>query len=267
MSAPERSPTTGAVSPVSGGKSPRRQQAKTWLVIAALVAPCVLIGIFNGSDSTDVPAPAADERADTVPLLTAAADSQGVCYGWRLYDYSTQIDAGSNLGDRVPVGDDERCPRWLEVSAVVRYTSSSSESSDSATVSVSGSADIDPADLWTVVRGLDRFGLDSDAFVDDPGWAITRAATVLPLLAAEAGLAEPVDPPTAGPAAAPSPLPAAGNDLWRDRSGWLLATVGLFLFAALLITVGVVQRRRQLRVAAPAQRAGAGAAGRTRETA
>jgi hypothetical protein len=247
---------------------------QVWLVIAVLVAPCVVIGIVNGSDSTDVPAPAADERADTVPLLKAAADSQGVCYGWRLYDYSTQIDAGSNLGDRVAVRDDERCPRWLEVSAVVRYTSSSSESSDSATVSVGGSADIDPADLWTVVRGLDRFGLDSDAFVDDPGWAITRAATVLPLLAAEAGLAEPVDPPTAGPAApaadpaaAPSPLPAAGNDLWRDRWRYLLTGVGMLLLAALFVTVGVVKRRRQLRGVVPAQRAGAEAAGRTRETA
>ena len=239
----------------------------TWLVIAALVAPCVLIGIFNGSDSTDVPAPAADERAGTVPLLQAAADSQGICYGWRLSDYSTEIDVGSNLGDRVAVGDDPRCPRWLEVSAVVRYTSSSSESSDSASVSIDGSSDIEPADLWTVARGLDRFGLDSDTFVDDPGWAITRAATVLPLLATEAGLADPAAAPTAAPTAAPSPLPAAGNDLWRDRWGWLLATVGLFLFAALLISVGVVQRRRQLRGVVPAQRAGAGAAGRTRETA
>jgi hypothetical protein len=174
---------------------------------------------------------------------------------------------GSNLGDGIAVGEDPRCPRWIEVEADVTYTSESSEASDSATIRVNGSDDIDTGDLYTIGRGLERFGLDDDAFIDDPGWAVTRAATTLPLLAAEAGVAEPAATPTATPTAAPSPLPAAGNDYWRDRWGGLLAAAGLLLLAALFVTVGVVQRRRQLRGVVPAQRAGAEAAGRTREEA
>ncbi|MBM0229924.1 hypothetical protein JNW87_35240, partial [Micromonospora sp. ATA51] len=69
------------------------------------------------------------------------------------------------------------------------------------------------------------------------------------------------------PAAAPARCRPPGNDFWRDRWGSLLATVGLLLLAALFVAVGVVQRRRQLRGAAPAQRAGAEAAGRTGEKA
>ncbi|WP_346117610.1 hypothetical protein [Micromonospora coerulea] len=239
-----------------------------WLTIGAVVVGCVAAGLLNGSDSsTTVPAPAADERADTVPILAAAFTSQGICYGWRLTDYPTVTSVGSNLGDGTAVGEDPRCSRWIEVEADVTYTSESSEAADHATVRVKGSDDIDAAALRTVERGLERFGLDADAFIDDPGWAVTRAATTLPLLAAEAGLAAPAATPAAGPTAAPSPLPAAGNDFWRDRWGWAVATVGLLLLAALFVTVGLAQRRRQLRGVVPAQPAGAEPAGRTREEA
>ncbi|GHJ12125.1 hypothetical protein [Micromonospora sp. AKA38] len=248
----------------------KRQQVLIWTVIIGVTVGACVIGAIRGGESTDVPAPTTEQRTATVPLLQAASTGQGICYGWVLYDYSTEISVGSNLGDRVPVRDDPRCPRWIEVSAVVRYTSSSSESRDSASVGVDGSADIEHADLYPIATGLSRFGLDEDAFVDEPGWAITRSATVLPLLAAEVGLAEPAPAaatPTATPSGTPAPLPSAGNDLLRDRKGWLFTAVGLLLAAALLIAVGVRQRRRQLRGAGPAQRAGAGPAGRTREEA
>nr|WP_246158102.1 hypothetical protein [Micromonospora palomenae] len=79
---------------------------------------------------------------------------------------------------------------------------------------------------------------------------------MLPLLAVEAGLVEPAATPAAA-GAAPSPLPAGGSDLWRDRWGYLLAAVGLLLVTALLVTVGLVQRRRQRRGVGPAKRPGA----------
>ncbi|MDG4803869.1 hypothetical protein [Micromonospora sp. WMMD980] len=265
----------------------KRGTAVVWTVVLGLFVgvPCA-IGIVNGGESTDVPAPTTEQRTATVPLLASAFEAQGVCYGWRLYDWSTEISVGSNLGDGTPVRDDPRCPRWIEVSAVVRYTSSSSESQDSASIGVDGSPDIERADLYPIASGLGRFGLDADAFVDEPGWAITRATTVLPLLAAEVGLADPA--PTAAtpaPSGTPAPLPDAGNDLLRDRWGWLLTAAVLLLVAALFITVGVRQRRRATapgRGAAPgapsgsgrqprgpvtAQRPGAGVAGRTREEA
>ncbi|MEV6706165.1 hypothetical protein [Micromonospora wenchangensis] len=226
-----------------------------WLVLGATALVCVGSSILNrDSGGTTVPGPAADERADTVPLLVQAAESQGICYGWRLERSSgAEVSVGSNLGDGVPVTGDARCPRWVEVRARIMYTSSSSESNDWATVTVSGSDDLDRADLWAVDAGLDRFGLDTDTFVDDPGWAICRAAVTLPLLVAEAGVAPPAATPSADPAAPAGALPDAGNDFWRDRWGWLLATAGLLLVAALLITVGFVQRGRQ-RAATPAGR-------------
>ncbi|NES26032.1 hypothetical protein GCE86_26380 [Micromonospora terminaliae] len=239
------------------------------LGVVAVIGLCALAGVFGASDSgTDVPAPVTDERAATVSILQRAADSQGICYGWKLLDWTNPTDAGSNLGEGVAVNTDPRCPRYVEVVANIRYTSESSEASDSAEIHVEGSSDFGDADLSAMASGLARFGLDEDAFIDDPGWAVTRAATTLPLLAAEAGLVEPAPTPTAAPAGSPSPLPAAGNDFWRDRWGGLLAAVGLFLLAALLVAVGVVQRRRQRRVAVPAQRAGASTAqSRTREKA
>ncbi|MFI0791878.1 hypothetical protein ACH4OY_04120 [Micromonospora rubida] len=248
-----------------GGGRPGKPTAKAsssaaagWivgLVSVVVVGGCIGVGVLNGdSGGTTVPAPAADERADTVPILVQAATSQGICYGWRLESYyGSVVSVGSNLGDGVAVVDNPACPRWVEVTAEVQYTSESSESSDSAIVDVTGSTDIDRSDLYAVENGLKRFGLDDDAFVDDPGWAVCRAAVALPLLIAEAGVAEPAATPAAAPGSPVSPLPAAGSDFWRDRWGWLLATAGLLLVTALLFTVGFVQRSRQ-RAQVPAGR-------------
>jgi hypothetical protein len=241
-----------------------------WLAVALVVAGCVVVGVLRADGDTTVPAPAADERADSVAILQRSSAEQGLCYGWELVDHydhgATPRNVGSNLGDGVAVEENAACPRWVQVTANIGYVSESSESNDFARIAVTGSPDLDSADLSRIESGLGRLGLTEDVFVDDPGWAVTRAAVMLPLLAVEAGLAEPADTPVPA-AAGPSPLPDAGSDYLRDRWGWLLATVGLLLLAALFVTVGVVQRRRQLRVAAPAQRTGVGAAGRTRERA
>lgn len=249
-----------------------------WLTIGLVVAACVAAGVRNNDGHATVAAPTAGERADSVAILQRTSAEQGLCYGWELvdfYDYDVPLSVGSNLGDGVAVEENPGCPRWVQVGANVGYVPESSESNDFARIQVTGSPDIDSADLRRVERGLERLGLTEDVFVDDPGWAVTRAAVMLPLLAVEAGLAEPADTPVPA-AASPSPLPDAGSDYLRDRWGWLLATVGLLLLAALFVTVGVVQRRRTTdpgrgaapeAPAVPAQRAGAGAAGRTREKA
>ncbi|WP_442930854.1 hypothetical protein [Micromonospora sp. NBC_00421] len=225
-----------------------------WIVLG-LALCCVGSSLFNqDSGGTAVPAPAVDERADTVPLLAQATASQGICYGWRLEEsYDSAVSVGSNLGDGVPVSEDARCPRWVEARARITYTAESSESSDSAYVTVVGSPDIAAADLASVQAGLTRFGLNDDVFVDDPGWAVCRAAVALPLLVAEAGVAPPAATPTVDPGAAVAPLPEAGSDFWRDRWGLLLTAAGLLLVAVLLITVGFVQRSRR-RAPAPAGR-------------
>ncbi|PZF86951.1 hypothetical protein C1I99_28300 [Micromonospora deserti] len=244
------------------------------LLSVGVVAVAVVAGVLGADDdSTLVPPPTATERADTVPLLARAAATQGICYGWRLEDGLDVVSVGSNLGDGVAVADDPRCPRWAQVVADITYTAESSEANDYASVRIEGSADLERLDLITVDSGLDRFGLTEDAFLDDPGWAVTRAAVSLPLLLAETGAVSPAPVATAAPAAAPSPLPDAGSDLWRDRWGYFLGAAGLLLVTALLVTVGLVLRRRQRtqRAAGPArgQRRGGGtrAAGRTPERA
>lgn len=242
-----------------------------WLATGLVVLGCVIASVLNNDGRTDVPVPASDERADTVAILQNSTASQGVCYGWVLKDYweygDDVISAGSNVGDGVRVEENPSCPRWVQVTATIRYVSESSESNDTAQVEVTGSPDIDSADLWQMQSGLARLGLTDEVFIDDPGWAVTRAAVMLPLLAVEAELVEAVVATPAPGAASPSPLPDAGNDLLRDRWGWLLAAVGLLLCAALLIGVGVARRRRERRGVVPAQRARSGAAARTREKA
>ncbi|MGC4894432.1 hypothetical protein [Micromonospora sp. DT31] len=242
---------TAATSPAGKGGE-KRKQAVVWTVAVSVMVICAIGEISGGGDSdTSVPGPAAQERSGTVPLLKAAADSQGICYGWELLDVYDDVSVGSNLGDGVRAAEAPGCARWIEVSANIKYTSATSDFKDSATIRVKGSDDIGYADLSAIESGLAHFGLDEDAFVDDPGWAVTRAATILPLLAVERGLAGAAAPPTPGPSTPAAALPDAGNDLLRDRWVLLLVAAGLLLFAALFIAVGV-RRRRAATPAGPA---------------
>ncbi|WP_442933943.1 hypothetical protein [Micromonospora sp. CPCC 206171] len=218
-----------------------------WVGLLGTVAACTAGAIVNGDDGSDtVPPPAAQERDDSVAILARSSASQGVCYGWELKDhfgYGDPVSVGSNLGDGVAVEDNPACPRWLQVSVRIYYPSESSDSDDNAYVDVNGSGDFSTAELLRIANGLERLGITEKVFIDDPGWAVTRAAVMLPLLAVEAGAVEPAATP-APAATEPSPLPESGSDLWRDRWGYLLAAAGLLLVTALLVIVGLVQRRR-----------------------
>ncbi|MGN9774946.1 hypothetical protein ACTMS0_04095 [Micromonospora sp. H33] len=251
---------------MAGGKAPGKAAPKksgraalVWGIVAAVLVGSCVVGVAAGGDddSNVVPPPTATERTDTVPILRQAFESQGICYGWRLQEgYGDDVvSAGSNLGDGIPVEDHPQCPRWVQVVAAVTYTSESSELEDYTSVTVQGSSDFTPSDLILMKTALSRFDLTDDAFVDDPGWAVTRAAVTLPLLVAERGAASPEPVDTAAAAADPAPLKDAGSDLWRDRWGWLIGAAGLLLITVLLVTVGLVLRRRQRReVDAPAVR-------------
>ncbi|MBO4207049.1 hypothetical protein [Micromonospora echinofusca] len=221
----------------------RRARGRRWSGLALAAAALLAVGACGSSDaSTVVPPPTDAQRADTVPILQRAAQAQGICYGWRLQEsYNDVVSVGSNLGDGVPVEDQERCPRWVEISAVVYYYSSNSELEDSASVEVNSSGDVAE---YRIAAGLQRFGLDDKVFVDDPGWAITRAATMLPLLTAETGDASPAPVVTGGPPASVQALPDAGNDYWRDRRGFFIAGGVILLITVLLLVVGLVSRQR-----------------------
>ncbi|WP_027660557.1 hypothetical protein [Salinispora fenicalii] len=227
------------------------------IALAVIVVIPVVVALTD-SESTVVSPSATIERNDTVALLHDAAEQQGICYGWKLQQGDV-VSVGSNLGAGISVVDHPRCPRWLRVAATVVYTPESSEAEDYATVAVEGSSEFFP-ELPGLVAGLSRFGLDEATFVEEPGWAAMRAAVSLPLLVVESGVASPEPTIPSEPAEAPSPLPAAGSDLWRDRSGWLIGATGMFLIAVLLVVVGLVQWRRRRGEAAVANGRGAGAA-------
>ncbi|SCG61546.1 hypothetical protein [Micromonospora coxensis] len=252
----------------SPGTPPGKQNSRavTIIIVVSTILCCVGSilypswgAVFGSDNSDDVPPPVAQERDDTVAVLARSSASQGVCYGWELTDYfgyGDPVSVGSNLGDGVAVEKNPSCPRWVQVRVRVYYPSQSSESDDNAYVDVSGSGDFSSTELLRIENGLERLGITEKVLIDDPGWGVTRAAVMLPLLAVEVGAVEPATTP-APAATAPSPLPDPGSDLWRDRWGYLLAAGGLLLVTALLVTVGLVQRRRQRRKAVPAQRAGA----------
>lgn len=214
-------------------------------------------------DSVTVAAPDARMSAETVAQLARASTVQGVCYGWQLTDGGSTVSEGSNLGPGTAVDSDPaRCPRWVKVHASVWYTSASSEASDSASAGISAAGVTAPLETQ-----LNRFGLGTGAFIDEPGWAICQAALMLPLLMAESGTVPPVPgtvgaapasgatqagaaTPTAavaGPGSQPAALPAAGSDFWRDRWGYLLGGVFLLLVAALVTTIGWFERKHQHR--------------------
>jgi hypothetical protein len=205
------------------------------------------VGCSAGDDST-VPAPTETERRETVTVLQRSAEAQDFCYGWRLSDGAGDVvSVGSNLGDNVAVDTDPaRCPRWVEVAADVTYTDASSELEDSATVRVNSSSESWGED--DLVDGLTRLGLGNDTFLDEPGWAISRAAVSLPLLIAEKGHAKPVPIATVTPSAPSTPLADAGSDFARDRGGYVIAAFLLFVLTAVLVTIGWFQRRRELAV-------------------
>ncbi|WP_433389081.1 hypothetical protein [Micromonospora sp. KLBMP9576] len=243
-----------------------RKQLWLGLLLSAVLLGGVIAFVLltaDGSANRDyVSSLTKQERADTVPILQHSSASQGICYGWSLdeYDFSMSntnvrhgsTSVGSNLGDGVGVEENAACPRWVQVVARVIYTEESSEFNDYATILVKASEDIPDSARDQMLSGLDRFGLTEATFVDEPGWAVARAAVSLPLLAAEAGLVGPAATPAPG-AATPAPLPEAGNDLWRDRWGYLLATAGLLLFSALMLAIGFRQRNRHRRKEAERQ--------------
>jgi hypothetical protein len=193
----------------------------------------------------DSPTSVAEQRREVAAQLAKASAAQGVCYGWLLeagYGGTPPV-RGSNLGETVPVDSDpQRCPSWVEIRATVRYVSESSELEDSASFDVLTSSNLTVGP--SIQTNLGRFGVDEQVFIDDPDWAIARAALALPLLTTEAGGADPAPTPSTPTTATPRALADPGSDFWRDRWVFVLVAIGLGLFAILFATVGIVSARR-----------------------
>lgn len=214
-------------------------------VAALLAAPATASAdvIFDQAD--------AEELAAT---LDEAHQAQGVCYGWHVDVDNVGImetSEGSNFGAGVGIRDAPEfttsCDTTVEFQANIRWTSETSEMEDSASYQVESLPE------GPTTSDLDSLELISEESLvsDNVDVAVYKAVSALPLLAADAGVAEPLEaspaPPTVAEGAQPTNSP--GSDLLRDSGGAILFGVllllagGVFAFWALRTSRGWRHRR------------------------
>jgi hypothetical protein len=226
------------------------------LRVAGFALPILLVSGATAACSAPAEPAAADAAAElaadrqaTAVELARAAEAHDICYGWAVKG-SVPEAAGSNLGATVPVeSSPEQCPNWVTVIAEVTWTPESSESPDTAWVHLDGSSDL----MFDLPGGdvMPQLGLTGDAVIDDPEFEVLRGALALPLLIAEAGLAQPVPRPTPSGTTTPNPdqLVPAGSDFWRDRGGLFVAGLVMLLLAGGGVWLGIRLRGREIREA------------------
>jgi hypothetical protein len=197
--------------------------AGTAVVTLGTAAPAGAVPILDAPDATEL-----------AQALAEATEDQDVCYGWKVtvYDYgggADGIDQGSSLG----VGQaaiQSQCPRYVVFEANITYTSSASESEDSASFDVASNIPGAPtaADLRdNGISGGGLLGADDDQVV-------ANATLLLPALMAEKGLAEPISLE-----ANTQPLPASDRATGTPGSDWLRKYGAAVAVAALTLLGGL----------------------------
>ena len=166
--------------------------------------------------------------------LAEATAVQGICYGWQVQiDDDDDTYSGTELGSSRGVGlpaEHPSCPRFMVFRADLRYTSESSESSDSALFYVFANVGGGPDE-----EDLRRVGISGEALLGDKDdLAIANAVLALPALVAEHGLAPPV------PAVSTEgTIPAADRATGRPGSDWVRAYGAFILLSAALLVGGL----------------------------
>jgi hypothetical protein len=227
------------------------RRALAGLGIAAVASTVLLAAPATASADVIFDQADADELVAT---LAEAYQAQGVCYGWQVDVDNVGIpesSSGSNFGAGTPLRDAsefDSCETTVEFQANIRWTSESSESEDSASYQVQSlpegptTSDLDSLELISE-DGLVGDNVDVDVY---------KAVAALPLLAADAGVAEPLEaspaPETEAQAAGGAPTNSPGSDFMRQTGNTLL-------FAALLILAGGVFAWWTLRSASARRRA------------
>jgi hypothetical protein len=186
----------------------------------------------------------ADELAAT---LADANEAQDVCYGWSIdvdNEGVPQTSVGSHLGPGRPVSEASSCPATVEFQASIVWTPESSESEDSASYQVVSSPGGPTTDDLDSLEVLSDDGLVSDNVDVD----VYKAVAALPLLAADTGLARPMEASPAPPADAgdATPTDSPGSDFWRE-SGMMLLWGLLILFAAVAFGWYAISSERRAR--------------------
>ncbi|MGH3762890.1 hypothetical protein [Actinophytocola sp.] len=202
------------------------------LVVAVFLTVFVTVFSVPGVASADVifdPADA-DELAAT---LADAYERQDVCYGWSIAvnnEGLPESSVGSNFGVGQSLEDNfAQCTQSVEFQADIIWTPESSEADDDAqyqVVSTPGGPSTEDLEGLEIISedGLVSETVDVDVY---------KAVAALPLLAADTGMADPIE---ASPAAETDsgdavPTDSPGSDFWRE-SGMLV------LWAVLLLVAG-----------------------------
>ncbi len=183
-------------------------------VLISLAVISALLLIANAAEALPVldQLDAEDLAAD----LAAATQKQNICYGW---DVTVDAqdgspggrDLGSSRGVGIPADTAPGCTRYAIFTAAITYTSQSSSKEDSASYHVRSNL---PAAVFDLDEYVSRRGLLGDR--DDQ--TVINAASILPLLVAEQGLApypDPVAPTTAAPPLGAAPTSSPGSDYLR----------------------------------------------------
>lgn len=178
------------------------------------------------------------EEGDAVELankLAEATEDQDVCYGWIVtiddQDRGFSNEQGSSLGPSVSPADPACTPSVVFVAELL-YTSELSEASDSASIRVESTL----PGLALTGEDFAPFGVTGRAFLgENDDVALVNAASALPLLVAEAGLAPPVQPEqTTGT------IPAADGPTGGGSSDKLRTYGSLYFLAITMIVGGIV---------------------------
>ncbi|HEX2132099.1 MAG TPA: hypothetical protein VHH15_11115 [Actinophytocola sp.] len=204
--------------------------------VLTVVAAALVLAAVPGTASADVIFEPADAD-DLAQKLEDAYQEQGVCYGWDVdVDNvgSDQSSVGSNFGAGTDVDDGTGdCDGTVEFQASIRWTSESSELEDSATYQVVSSGSGPTTSDLDSLQIISAEGLAGET----PAVEVYKAVSALPLLAAEAGLADPIEaspaPPSVAQADNAEPTDSPTSDFLR-RSG------GAFLFGLVLLVAGAV---------------------------
>lgn len=186
-----------------------------------------------------------EDAAELANQLADAREVQDVCYGWVV---EVQDDSGGESGvdfgsDRGPDTQIEgNCTSFVVLEAGILYTSESSESEDSASLTIE--------DAWSASIGvgdLEALGYKEDDLLgDENDVALMNMVGALPAIAAEKAGVKPVpfETPDVPAGQQGEPTGSPGSDFLREN-GALLA-IG-FLLLALGILWVVLERLGKLR--------------------
>lgn len=251
--------------------------------LAVLAGPSVAAAQTTPAPTTAAPEVTAEqvgdgvllEAADRVELAQSLADATeetGVCFGYdvSLYDLDGGNTGDENLSSAGPgvsvadaaARDPALCPKGtLELVVDVTYTSSSSESEDSA--GFSPRSTVDGLLTSTARRDLvDLTGISDDGLLgDDDDLVVRNATAALPLLVA--GTAPAV---AATGTAAPNGdrlTGSPGSDWVRAHGLGIAVAVGLLLLALALVFGGITGRRQSGQPKRPGRRGPGGSSSTT----